>query len=448
MKVFVFVDSNVLLQYRLFDQVDWARELGVLGATLVFAPVVFSELDTFKWGGTRRQKDRARAVLKKLNALALTTTPVPVREAVQALALDAEPEDALFVQHRLSAQSKDDRLLASYLGFVAEHPRARVMILSADSGLATKARSRRIELIAPDDALELPDEPDEVERELEKVRRELADAQRATPDLKLTFGDGQTLGDFDVQLVTPIDARTLGRLLQAWRKQYPHRAATPQSVTGFGGVDIKLPDFARIPGFATEKDAAAHNAAIDEFSRKYEAFLRSWHLSVNAHRRILSFELVLENAGTAPADSVDLLIWTDADGVWLDDVPKPPRAPALKVQRSPFDMRIPRMPGLTYPPNIRSPFVANENGPNISGKGAEQRVQYTIKQAMHHVRCTLPVVYFQFASDEAVRSFHLHARLVAANIRKPVTTQLHVKITLPEQSPPPPPPQPTEEYDD
>lgn len=187
MPVCVFIDTNVLMQFRMFDQVDWAKELGVPELTLVFAPVVFSELDKYKWAGTRRQKERARTVLKKLDTLALSTTPVNVRAGVKAIALDQEPADALFAQHRLHPQSADDRLLASYLGFVEDHAGERVLILSADSGLATKARSRRIELVAPAEDLELPDEPDEVVRELEKTRRELAEVKSAAPDLRLTL---------------------------------------------------------------------------------------------------------------------------------------------------------------------------------------------------------------------------------------------------------------------
>ena len=187
MAVFVFIDTSVLLQYRLFDEVDWPKELGVPQLTLVFAPVVFSELDKFRWGGSRRQKDRSRAVVKKLNALALSMTPVAVRRGVGAIGLDTEPADAVFAQHRLERQSADDCLLASYYAFRDEHPDDRTLVLSADLGLAPKARSRRIELVAPSDALELPDEPDEVERELEKTRRELAEAKSATPDLSLTL---------------------------------------------------------------------------------------------------------------------------------------------------------------------------------------------------------------------------------------------------------------------
>src|SRR5262245_35777446 len=233
MPVFVFIDSNVLLQYRLFDEVDWTNELDVLEVTLVFAPIVFSELDKFKWAGTRRQKDRARVVLKRLHALALSTTPVAIRRGVQAIALDTEPADALFLEQRLHPQSSDDRLLASYFAFQAARPGERILVLSADSGLATKARSRKIELVAPSDALELPDEPDEVERELEKARRELAQARSAAPDLKMTFGAGKTHARFDVQLVGPIDYRTREKLVTTWRKKFPHAGGMPKSIIGF-----------------------------------------------------------------------------------------------------------------------------------------------------------------------------------------------------------------------
>src|SRR5262245_53227348 len=99
---FAVIDTNVLLHYRFFDEVDWPRELGVDSLTLVFAPVTLAELDEMKWTGGRRERGRAKAVLKKIHALGLSTAAVKVRDSVSAIALDAEPADALFGRHRLS----------------------------------------------------------------------------------------------------------------------------------------------------------------------------------------------------------------------------------------------------------------------------------------------------------------------------------------------------------
>jgi hypothetical protein len=446
MAVFVFIDTNVLLQYRLFDEVDWPKELGIPQMTLVFAPVIFAELDKFKWGGTRRQKERARSVLKKLNALALSMSPVPVRKGVDAIGLDGEPPDETFAQHRVQRQSADDCLLASYYAFRDEHSDDRTLILSADSGLATKARSRKIELVAPDDALELPDEPDEVERELAHTRRKLADTTSAAPDLSLTFGDGRTHGTFDVQFVKEIDYRTREKLLKAWRKKYPHTTSTESSFA-VGGKEYSLGNLSGLPGFRTEKQAAEYNADVDKIFERYATFVRSWHTTVNGYRRILPFKLVLENAGTAPATDIDVQLWTDAPGVWMDEGPKPPRVPALRKPRDPL-ATIARMPYMDKIANLRIPFVGNEDGPNISGEEGDQRVQYAVNRVMHHVPIELPAVYFQFDADDVVASFTVNVQLVAANIRKPKNDTLHVEVRLPDVVDPPLPPEPGEGDDE
>lgn len=446
MAVFVFIDTNVLLQYRLFDEVDWAKELGVPQLTLVFAPVVFTELDKFRWGGTRRQKDRSRAVVKRLNALALSMAPVTVRRGVDAIGLDTEPADAVFAQFRLERQSADDCLLASYYAFREEHPDDRVLVLSADSGLMPKARSRKIDLIAPADALELSDEPDEAERELEKLRRELAEAKSAAPVLSLTFGNGATHARFDVQLVKEIDYRTRENLLKTWRTKYPLANAT-NSVFTVGGKEYSLGNLAGLPGYMSEKHALEYNAGVDKVFERYVAFVRSWHATVNTQRRILPFTFVLENEGTAPAIDIDVQLWTDAPGVWSEEIPKLPRVPALRKRKDPF-ATIARMPYIDKLSGLRVPIMGNEDGPNISGRGADQRVQYAVKRVMHHVPCELPAVYFQFDADDVVGSFTIDIRLVAANIRKPKTATLNIEVRLPDVVAPPPPPEPGADDED
>ena len=101
MRVFAFIDTNVLLHYRFFRDVNWATELRAEEATLVFAPVVVEELDKRKWAGARRDRARAKRVLKALKDLGLSTTPVAMRPSVEIMALDEEPADALFARHRL-----------------------------------------------------------------------------------------------------------------------------------------------------------------------------------------------------------------------------------------------------------------------------------------------------------------------------------------------------------
>ena len=453
METFAFVDTNLLLHYQLFTDVDWHKQLGVADVTLVLAPVVLSEVDDHKWSGARREKARAKSVIKKVLSLGLSSTPVRLRPGVQATALDEEPSDALLAQHRLQPRSNDDRLLGSFLQFRDEHPQARVLILSADGGLSTKARSRKIELVVPDDVLALPDEPDDTERELEKTRRELAEAKSVMPDLCLTFGEGNKHGQFEVSLVRDFDETTLRSLLDAWRKRYPHAEASPQSIVGPGGQEISFRMFEGLPGYTTPEQAKKYNDYVDRVFVKYEVYLSAWPALVNEHRRTLSFTPVLENRGTTPADAVDVQLWTDAPGVWLEKVENPPLPPGIPKARSGLDAilrgpilsasYIDRMADL----GVRSMYD-NEDGPNISDDAPNPRVHYSAKRVKHHVRCKLPEVYFRFESDEAVRSFRINVRLVAANIRKPQDDALHVEIERAAPGAPPPPPEPNEEQEE
>jgi hypothetical protein len=430
MHAFVFIDTNVPLHHRSFDEVDWPREFGVDSVTLVFAPVTLAELDDKKWSGGRRERARAKAVLKKLDALQVSSTPVKVRDGVNAIALDAEPADALFAQHRLSTKSQDDRLLASFIEFRQAHPSDRVLILAADTGLGAKARSRQIELVAPAEHLELPDEPDDVERERDKYRRELAELKSAAPDLRLTFGDDKYHTHYSLRSFSDYDAAAMERLLGEWRSRHPHISTTfPPVMEAISGISLK--SLAGFPGVVTEDDAAKHNAAIDAYYKQYQDFLKTWPGAVRGVARIVTLEFVLENSGTAPADDVDVQISTDAAGVWLRKMPKLPRAPSVPKARSPFD--IPNISALALQPSylrdhLLSRADANEDGPNISGDGGNQVVQYGIRRVKHHVPCALPKVYFQFGSDAQIRSFAANVRIVAANIRNPETMSLHVEV--------------------
>lgn len=433
MQLFAFVDTNVLLHFQFFADVDWAKQFGVDAVTLVFAPVVLAELDQHKWGGSRREKTRAKAVLKRLDALNLSPSAVAVRPGVSAMALIAEPPDSVFAQHRLDAHVGDDRLLASVLSFDGAAPGDRVLILTGDSGLRVKARGRQLEVAAPDESLELPDEPDETERELQKAQRELAESRSASPELKLGFGDGETHAQFTVRLVRDFDALTLSRLLKEWRQKHSHIGGMADTIDlPFGGGQIRTSSFARMAGFVSAEDARFHNSELDGVYARYEKYLRAWPATVNVIARVLPLNLILENTGTAPADDIDVQLWTDAPGQWIDEMPELPLPPQPPERRSPleglYNLDVNRFDYMRHN-NLIQP-AANEDGPNIDGDG--QGVQYGIERVKHHVPCELPVVYFQFASEEAVASFTLNVRIVAANIRKPSERTLQLQIVREE----------------
>ena len=437
MRVFAFIDTNVLLHYRFFRDVNWATELHAEEATLVFAPVVMEELDKRKWAGARRDRVRAKSVLRALNDLGLSATPVTIRTSVEIVALDEEPADALFARHRLQPRVSDDRLLASVLAFKeTQIGGAAILVLTADAGLSIKAPTRQIAVVAPDERLQRDDEPDETERELEATRRELAALRAVAPSLRLTLA-GETFLEHQVRRFGEFGAGRLGRLLEEWRSRHPHVGATPGSIVVPGGGRFPLDGLTGLPGFWSKKDAMEHNAEIDRVYGEYETFLRRWPAKMNALARCVRLQFVLQNAGTAPADDVDILISAGANGKWIEELPELPTAPAMPMPRNPLDFGM--MPPLEhFDPGSLLRLNDSIDGPDIL-EDEPQSVRYTVKRVKHHVPCDLPGVYFQFDSEEDVRSCTVTYRLVAANIREPKWDELHLKLSVSTAMEPPSP---------
>jgi predicted ribonuclease YlaK len=181
--------------------VDCAEVLNAPQVTLVLAPVVLSELDKQKWSGGRREKSRAKAVLKLIDELALSEDPVLLRPGVELMAVAYEPASDTFARHRLEPDTADDRLLASLLELrEGSGPEEPVLLVSADGALRVKARTRQIPMIAPTQDLVLPDEPDEIERELAAANRELAAFRTAAPLLRLTI-EGESFIESEIRFV-------------------------------------------------------------------------------------------------------------------------------------------------------------------------------------------------------------------------------------------------------
>lgn len=194
--VHCFVDADVLIHFRMFDEVEWT---GILASPLVYlilAPSVMRELNKHKDDSTNawRQK-RARGVVAKLRKLlrdATPESPVLVRDGVFVFDIYNEPS-VDWAQLRLDAQLNDDRLLATIHEFRRQSESGRVILISNDFLLQRKAQGRGIEVVDPRDHIDRHERPqsDAVLR----LKRELSDLKSRRPDLEFGFWEREELVD-------------------------------------------------------------------------------------------------------------------------------------------------------------------------------------------------------------------------------------------------------------
>jgi hypothetical protein len=66
-----FLDTNTLIHFTTFNEMDWTRHLGIDAVCLVIAPSVFRVLDKFKSdASSRKRSTRIRTLISKLRACA------------------------------------------------------------------------------------------------------------------------------------------------------------------------------------------------------------------------------------------------------------------------------------------------------------------------------------------------------------------------------------------
>jgi hypothetical protein len=174
---------------------------------------------------------------------------------------------------------------------------AEVSLLTNDTGLRMKLRSRSIPAVRPRDEDRLTDEPDETELELVRARKELQRLQARQPILQLGFEDFTNYRTVDLPRID----------------ESPRPKAHPTWFFGHSEDGMK------------------------DYDDKYQAYLglfRDWRSEVE---RMFSCEPVLRNVGSAEATNVSIEINFPGGVTLLKSSPKKPKPPRHVMDLGTFD---------------------------------------------------------------------------------------------------------------
>ncbi len=432
---FAFLDTSILLHYRPFDEVDWLSVLDAGSVNLVVAPITIAELNEKKDEPTSKRRQRAASSLKKLEVLWSKGNPAQVRQGVKLLLQEVEPSID-YAAHQLDYRSQDDRLLASIIHFTSLNSGAAIVLITADFGLRVKARGHGIETMCLPEELKLPDEPDPNEKRIQQLERELLELKRVMPDLQLLFsGESSRL---EVSLEPPVtstrdeierEQKMIRLKHKKWGEEPEPKEETPQ--LRLARALTQLPDF-----FRPSKEAInRYNADLEKFYTEYDAWLTDKASVLNWEQRMVRLDLVLINKGTSPAEDIDLFfdfpdgfhLYTANDLPRRPAEPKPPEKPAGGIAGA-LSSSFPSSFGLGLH-NLTLPSVGprNVSSPRIRRTNSYE-VNIHVKELKHNLLEGLPPLYVVFDSYENTPSFGIEYRILAANMPKPVSGQLHVIV--------------------
>src|SRR5579859_3139358 len=126
--LYCFLDTNILLEFKTFDEIDWQNELETSEVTLVVPLTVIRELDKIKGDSKyERKRNRARMIIKKIENLVKSTKAVSIRPGLYLLVVEIPTSDSLR-ELRYNPDIPDDQIVGAAHLFMQQHSNEDVVV--------------------------------------------------------------------------------------------------------------------------------------------------------------------------------------------------------------------------------------------------------------------------------------------------------------------------------
>lgn len=439
----IYIDTNIFLHFRFFDQIDWLRVLEADQVEIRLPSTVIQELDKHKYNNNSPKiGQRATKVIKKLSTLsdsakktdegfrANLSCGVDILFEVDDIDIDVE-----------AISSQDARILISVLTSKRRNPDSSILLVAADLGMKLTARSKGIEAICLSDDYRLPIEVSQDKKRIEELERENLELKRAIPELKLTFEEGSDKLISDIRNPSQPGVSTSDIVTYRLEQIKQAHPKLPEIPSGNEGIKAGKYRMYGISGSEAAEilpqEISSYNKLLDKFYADYEQYLKNsvkWRLI--ASRSIL-LKILLSNTGTCPARDISISMHFP-DGFVLNESedfpdapeqPEPPAAPVArtKEQRLASLMSVPIMrplppylgPHSRTPPNVSNPRIRRTNSYDV--EVSIERIKQNTLESIGELAVT-------FDSYEDASSFRINYQINAENLPRLVTGSLHVIV--------------------
>ena len=319
-----FVDTNLFLQCRPLEQLEWTDLGDFEEVRLIVSRPVQREIDYGKNKGSGRLAKRARTASALFRQMMPDGQQV-VRESGPRVILSVEPQHPYRrdPDNRLDDQERDDQLVGTLHEFARRHADTDARLLTHDTTPLYTARGLGLVADVIPDGWLLPPESTASERELTSLRSENARLKKAEPSCSIRCVDrsGVELEDYHADVVSfePLTDEQVDELMQRLQDRFPlatdfgSRRPTVRTVK-------QQPAFDWLAGTTDETYTPATDEQIRTYREEdYPKWLERCEEILRAHDQVLQHRVAVpelsfltENNGTRPA--TDTLVTIEAEG--------------------------------------------------------------------------------------------------------------------------------------
>lgn len=397
---YAFLDTSILMQYKVFDGMPWADIIGDKDFILVVSQKVFDEIDKHKDGPMIRKRRRARIVNKHLLGY-LDGKPITSIKIIFC----PNPSTASTTLSCFDSSSADEYIVYSAHEYDSEG--SRKVIISADGGMKLRASKVKLDVIIPEDSFRLSEEKTEEEKKINELEKRLAEYENACAKPTLSFVQGEAELHYN-KVENPDFSNLEIEIRQELEHKYPNR---PYHKDNYGDILGHIVSTQNI--FLRKEDYERYNSMLPKF---YDTETRYKCLSevakfVNSNMIPLHFEV--SNPGKVKSGNLVLCLnfHKSAKIYSIDNYTKYSvervQPPELKSMVFPiFNIDLAQIPGNTY-----NDFVDIWELKNPIDLSKQNEFFFSLEPAIHNVPPAevLKDKFFIYLEDE--QEFEIKWRL-------------------------------------
>ena len=323
---YVFLDTNVLLQFKDFEQIPWGELIRDNDFTIVVSDIVSREIDKHKDSARGKVQKRAKKVSMKLASAFLDDNKlrVPMEFCSSHPSRLSDEQKAMF-----DASSQDDKILMCILA--SDYPTEDIVLVSYDNGILIKAKDLALNYLRMPEEFLNKEEISEKEKELALYKKELADLKNRQPKPILALNNEKAVLKIQFQPSTPIEdvvQAHMGKIEQ----RYPH-VNMPRTNMEAKFPGISLGNY----GLFDATGITSYNNYLDAFYDKEEKYYSLGVKQKNLNQQMQKLSFALLNEGTDETGNIDVFIsFPDEVKLYTDECKK---RVAIEVPSTPAPFR-------------------------------------------------------------------------------------------------------------
>jgi hypothetical protein len=468
--IHLFADTNLFIQCRSLDELDWtlvAEEASEI--YVVVSKPVQKEIDDHKNQGNQRLNKRARKASslfrQMLRAGSLEKT---IREHSPIVHLrlmpTLKPSD---VFEELDYRDVDDRLVGIAGGYKLAHPDEHVRVLTDDTGPMATALSQEVSFVPIPESWLLEPEKTDAEKKIAALQAENDRLRMQEPVVELVCRDhvGTAIDRVDLEIVNylPLTATEIDDLVDRLVERYPVLAVNTKSDGVLERMGTYMTEVFIPP--TDEEVAQYQQIEYPAWIEQCREYLAKFHQRVQRDEPPPAIVFGARNVGSRPANDVLVSMSVHANAFPIRAIrgatrrapsgvsrrfPRPPVAPSGSW-RSSISFGIPdetfialrnmsslqdTVPVLSMlgPPRLPSPIDPNNFYLKEGSKKFNQRITYECKQWRHRTDEQQFRWEFERSLDRDDVSGLLVCRIEAENLSNAVELKVPVRLTVRRES--------------